>query len=75
MTAKKGIKLAKDQCGKQISAEEAKKAEGELSEADLEGVSGGAAYTRQEHVLGDASAESLPYVRKEGEGKKVLGRL
>ena len=76
------IKLyAKEQYGKELTDEEAAKlaaaaqAEGELSEADLEGVSGGA-YIRREAVLDDTTAESLPYVQKQEEKKKkVLGLL
>lgn len=81
MTIEEVKKLAKEQYGKELTYEEAEKlaaevqSQGELSEADLEGVSGGA-YIRQEHVLPDATAESLPYVQKQGEEKKkVLGLL
>lgn len=77
------IKLyAKEKCGKELTDEEAEKlaaeaqSEEELSEADLEGVSGGAVYTRREAVLDDTTAESLPYIQKQEEKKKkVLGLL
>ena len=76
------IKLyAKEKCGKELSDEEAAKllaavqSEEELSEADLEGVSGGA-YIRREAVLDETTAESLPYIQKQEEKKKkVLGLL
>lgn len=82
MTVEEIKQQAKERCGKELTDEEAEKllaatqAEGELSEADLEGVSGGNAYIRQEHVLSDATAESLPYIQKQGEEKKkVIGLL
>ncbi len=81
MTTEDIKQYVKEQYGKELSDEEAKdllaavQAEGELSEADLEGVSGGA-YIRQEHVLEDTTAERLPYIQKQGEEKKkVLGLL
>ncbi len=82
MTGKEVKKLIKEQCGKELTDEEAEKllaaaqAEGELSDADLEGVSGGVVPKRQEHVLDGSIAEYLPYIQKQGEEKKkVLGLL
>ena len=81
MTNEEVKKLAKEQYGKELTDEQAKalgavQAESELSEADLEGVSGGRICAQQDHVPMGTTAESLPYVLKQGEEKKkVLGLL